>query len=94
MTLDRYAPYSEAVQIQVAGVQLEVCINPSIKAKLIGLAGNQKPDNETKQTKDRAEDLDDENLDEEGGISSVSERSTTAVDADSNTADEIAHADR
>jgi len=81
-------------------------------AKLRGLVGNQQANDQPKEAKDGAEDLDHQDLDEpaywstpcpsrntfrkgdvQRGIGSISKRSTTAIDANGDTTNEIAHAD-
>jgi len=60
-------------------------------AEFGGLLGDKEADNEAKETKDRAENLDDEHLDEQRAVSGISKSGATAVDSYSNTTDEVAH---
>lgn len=56
------------------------------------LAGDEQADNEAEEAQDRAEDLDNQDLDEERRVGGISQGCTTAVDAYSNTTDQIADA--
>lgn len=59
-------------------------------AEICCLAGDEQADNETEETQNRAEDLDDQDLDEERRVRSVSQSSTAAVNAHRNTTDQVA----
>lgn len=61
-------------------------------AEVCCLAGDEQADNETEEAENRAEDLDDQDLDEECRVRGVSQGRTTAVDAHRNTTDQIADA--
>lgn len=61
--------------------------------KLYRFSADQQPDDQPKQAQHTAEDLDNQNLDEEARIGGIRQCGAGAVDADTDAADEVAHAD-
>lgn len=60
--------------------------------KLKSLATDQQPNNQPEESENAREDFNDQDFDEESRIRSVGESSAAAIDPDTNTTDEIAHA--
>jgi len=53
---------------------------------------HEKPNDQTEQAKNGGKDLNGENLNKKVGVSSIGQRCATSIDANANTADEVAHA--
>jgi hypothetical protein len=64
----------------------------SILAKGVGLARDEDTNDETEETENGAENLNDKNLDEKSSVGSISQSRAAAIDANADTADEVAHA--
>lgn len=62
--------------------------------EVVCAAAKQQANNETEQTKDGREDLNDQDLDEKRRVRSISQSSAGTVDANTDTANQVAHADQ